>query len=393
MDASRRTLSDLDSVAADLGTLLRRVAALEEHLAAGQAHQVKLAGQIERMAGDTDRRRVEALEGQIEAVLANHTRTDERLTRLTEELERIRRTEDGLQRLRTELGLAIDRQGAAVTAELAQAGEQRSGETARVARELQAVLLRLETLEQLHTRLAATERQQGEISREQGQLAARVAAVADERGALQDLVNRAQQQQSAGLDQVVKELAGLQAEMATWRSALNANAEVVREARTQVDLARTEAAQMHQAHHATAEAQRLSEARVEAQLAELRREVADTWATFQKARELEHQERAKADAARDSDVRASIEQVARQAAEDRALLADRVEAEHQAAVVELADIRRMLALLAQAGQQAWAGLAAQTAADLPPEEPADEAGERRQALRDSLRARSPLTRR
>jgi chromosome segregation ATPase len=371
--------------------LLRRVEALEKHLEASQAVQARLADRLEHVAGALERmRRVETLEKQLETVLARQTQATERVDQVVGALDRLGRIETAMGQLRTELGLQLAEQTETVRQDLSAAAHQRADDNARIGREVQMLMGRVDATETLHNRLAATERQQSELSLQHNQLTVRIDDLGEERLSLTEQLHRVEQQVVSRLQGFAAELTPMQTDIEQLREEIRRQTETVREARQVADLMRSEAAELHRDQHATAEAERIFEANIVVQLDALRKEAAEEWARFLALRSREWTSHAQLTDAREAVLRDLVAEARAAGAARDAAIETALEAADRSLAGTIEDTRRLLALIVDGLRQTAAVAAGHHLPETAAEEAPADLGERRRALREALQARKPL---
>jgi chromosome segregation ATPase len=385
-DALRRVTADLEAQNAAAVRLQGRLEALEAHLASTQAAQADLAVRLEQLARGAQAPPRGHLDSQLEALRAGHSHTEERLERLADRVDTLGRLEARVAELRTELSRQIDAQDRALRTELATLAERRAADDAELGREIQLLQERLNGHELYGGRLEMLDRRQGEVALAQQQLAVRAEDIAEQRTRLEDAMRRYEQQLEARVDGLSARVNELQEELAAWRQRIDAQDETLRAARTVADEVRTEAVRLQEAHHASAEAQRIAERRTADAVEAVRRESAGEWERFRAERRQDWERLAAATAERDAAqaraMASGLEAAERRAAALEAGLA----AEHDHRTAALAALRTALELMLRRWGEAMSELEAalgERAAS--PQAPGP--AERRQALRRSLRAR------
>jgi chromosome segregation ATPase len=384
---ARQTSASVESQAALLVNLQARVTALEAQLEAARGALERGADRIEHLALSLDASaHLASLDTQIEGALSAQHHLADRLEQVVAQLGRIERLETAQSRARAETAAAIDARAAELRAEMRGLGEQRGRDRDETGRAITGVVDRIAALETLRDRVTGAERRQTESDGTIAQLAARVDEVAAERTLIEEASRRAEHHALSRIDALAAEVEALRGDVAAWRARIDGQEETVREARGVAEAMREEARNMHAAHHATAEAQRIAEGRVESSLAAIRQESDGRWAAFLQQRRVDWGglERARSD-------RAAVLEALAQEARDTALALAPLEARLEAGIAAqaraLQALRRELADTMGVWRTAAADVSAIIEGGLPPDEQSLVSAERREAMRRALRAR------
>ena len=386
-DGLRQLAAESEGHQARLVALQARIGALEEHLAAGQAAQSRTAERLEQLAVTLDASAaLDSLAAQVAAARAAQSDTATRVERLAADLTAIGRVEASLGQLRREVLEQLDGRERALRGEVGEIDARLGRDATQLGRELRALGERVEAWSGLSDRLAAMDRRQQEQLEAHARLEARVEAVAAERATLTEALHRVEKQVGVRLDDLAERVGGLGAEIGAWRARIEAQSETVRDAHAVAAEMRAEAVRMREAHHATAEAQRIAEGRTNATLEVMRQEMDQVWAHF-----LQERARVWSDLKADNDDR--DEHLARLDGQERDLSAqmealDRRLGERIAGLSEaLLDLRRDVTAALAHGRTAAEAAVAEVEGALPSGERSTETVERRQAVRRALRAR------
>ncbi len=265
-DATRDTVARLERLNAELAALRGRVAQLEARQEAG------LTGALDQGQ-------------QIEALRA--------------EVGRLARFEPALAEVHTELARRLDGQRAESQAALNALRSSFASEAERLSRETALQVPRIEALEALPGRLDALDRERGALARAVATAEEHAEAALAERQTLQEDQRRQEQRLAARFEALQVEVRELATELATWRGRLEGQDETVREARAVADHMRDEVARIRDDQHASAEAERLFEQRLDDLLTAARREAAADWARFRRERDADWALLARANEERD----------------------------------------------------------------------------------------------
>ena len=364
-----------------------RLDALDQRLAASQAGQARAAERLEHLATELDRGpQLASLGDQVAALRGGQEDAAHRVEQMAAHVTRLERLDAALGHLRDELGTRVVAAENALQTELAALRQERAREAAGTARELHELREALADTAALADRVTAAERRQSEAEGAGERAAARIDALAATRVELLDMVRRAEQGLVARMDEIARNIDTTATEVGRWRGRIDEQSEAVRAARGVVETVREEAARMSQAHHATAEAERLFEARVLAELTELRREAETTWAAFTQERRRDWSALAHANEQRDGALAALGESLA-----EAGVRLDDLERATATAMGRQADALVQLRIDAVGALATWKDAAAraveQLEAALPRDDRSATAAERREVLRKSLRMR------
>lgn len=363
-----------------------RLAVLESHVEAGRAAMMATADRVERLAVQLDvSQQVVAIAQQLEATRAAQTRLAERVEHMGAQIARVARVEDGLIHIRNEVVGQIDEREAAVRMELRGQGDIIARDRDSTARALAGLIDRLEVIGLLTDRVSITERRLGVTSDAAARAFARAEEVAAERIAVEETVRLAEQKTESRVDGLSMELEQLISEVAAWRSRIDAQTEAVREARAVADTMSIRAREIADAHHATEEAQRIAEGRVESSLAAMREETEREWRRFLQQRKVDWSELARSREARGEEIAAHVAAVAARLADVDEVLR-RIETTLPALAEVDASLRRSMAQVMSVMRMAMAEATDIVETDLPAEEQTALAGDRREAMRRELRA-------
>lgn len=387
-EASRRTAEALESLRAEMVAYRGRIEVLESHLHESQASGRRTAERVERLAAELERLKgLESLNGQIEALRENHVRTDDRIQQVAADLARIGRVESAVAQLRTEAGQEIEAQSQLLRGEIAAQTKRRVEDGRDVARELHSLATRLDQVERLAPRIEALSRHQDEAVQAIHGAGARIDALATEAPRLEEALRRTEQHVAVEVAGLAEQVAALQADIGTWRARIEAQSETVRAAESVADAMQLEVARILTAHHSTAEAQRVSEGRVDATLAAMRDDIEARWERFLAERGKHWAAFAREIDTRETAVRDEIS-AAREAVETRI---DELQAGLDIGLEiqskDLAELQRLVAAFVRSLRDVVAESAETFGASLPSADPSSESAERRQALRRALRAR------
>jgi hypothetical protein len=364
-----------------------RLAVLESHVEGSRAALAATAERVERLAGQLDvSPQLGALSAQLEATRAAQSRLADRMEHVTAQLGQLARLEDALTHIRNEVVGQIGEREAALRTELRGFGEIIARDREANGRALAGLVERLEALGALADRVAVAESRLGSTSDAAARAFARAEEVASERVAIEDAVRLAEQKSEARLAALAVTIEDLASEVATWRARIDAQTEAVREARGVADTMSLRARELLDAHHATAEAQRIAEGRVDASLAAMREDVRGHWDRFLQQRKVDWSELARARDLRGEEIAAQAAAVAARLADIDAALG-RIDGRLIALAEADAAQRRTVAEAMSVWRTALVEATDIVEAELPPEQRTALAGERREAVRRDLRTR------
>lgn len=383
---SRELAAALERQAAALADLVGRIDSLEARLGATQSAQQRSAERLERATVELDRGpELQSLADQMTALRGSQTQTAEHVERIAAQLGEIGRLDAAIRHLRDEMGARTETGERALRAEIATVAGKQAGDVSQLVRELHALRERVDELAPVQERITALDRRQSEETGARDRLSARIDELAGEKAEILEVFRRLDRHveaRIAGLDERVEE-AG--AEVATWRARLDATTEVVREARGVAEAMRAETDRIAEAHHATAEAERLFEDRVLALVADVRHDMERALEQMGHAWDQRWSALADANAERDRAVARLASDLTELAGRLERLDAVAAERSREQAVTVEALRRDVAAVLGRWHDALGAGIDIVEGA-LPEEERSAEAAERRDAVRRSLRA-------
>jgi DNA repair exonuclease SbcCD ATPase subunit len=387
-DAARRTAEAVESLRAELVAVRGRVDALEGQLLESQAAQRRTAERIERVAAEAERLKgLEALIPQIEALREAHVRADERIEAVATQLLRIARLENTVAQLGTALGQEIEAQAQVLRGEVAAQAKQRVDDGRAVAREIQALGARLEAAERFGPRLDALARRQDEETQAIHAAVGRIEQVAADGPRFEESLSRGEQRFTAQLAGLAARVETLDAAIGAWRERIEAQSEAVRAAQGVADLMQAEVARILAAHHATSEAQRVAEGRVDATLAATRDEIEARWERFLAERAKHWAAWSRAIDTREAETRAAIDAARAEVLDQVDALQAGLEAGLGIQARDVTELHRQVAAFVR-GLHDFSRQASETLEPgLPSADPSAVSAERRQALRRALRAR------
>jgi chromosome segregation ATPase len=331
------------------------------------------------------RTRLDGLDARVEGANSASLSTGERVESLRAEVKGLNWVEPALNRLQAEMASTQATQRHDAAQAVSQLQDRLVSEIDRLGAELGRLTVRVEALQSLTPRLDALERERGAVARSISAVDARVDQIAAERTGFQEELRRTDQRGLQRLEELLEPLKELQIEIDAWRGRIDQNAETVREVRTVADHMRAEVGEIRQEHHATAESQRVFEARVEGLLTAMRRESAEEWQRFLSQRDADWILLARANEQRDAaaealraDLDAAVARLAEVEAELPVGLARQVQA--------LAELRRDLQQAFSGWRESFTEATAIVEGIVGQGETAAALEERRQALRRTLRA-------
>lgn len=387
-ELARQTVASVETLRAEWGQLRGRVDTLEQHLGETHAIQRRTAEHLERVSAAVDRlQRVDALAAQVDAIRERHIATDGRLENLASELVRLNHLEARMSQIRDEVAQQLAERERVGRGEILAQTQQRVEDGKQVARELQALAGRIQSIEKLPGRIEVVDRGQHELAQQIQAVAVRVEASQASFGRLEETVRRGEHAVANAVEQQAAAVDDLRAEIAAWRERLEQQSEAVRGARQVVDVMRAEAASINQMMHAAAEAGRLTEGRVDATLSAMREEIEARWERLMRERQATWDAFKRDIDAREQAVRDEIDRLradlAGQADDDRSA----AEAGFEALGKDLTELQRVLAAVSRQWRDVAHAGAEALAVELPSTSPSVVSAERRQALRRALRAR------
>lgn len=221
------------------------------------------------------RARLENLEGRLDGTHATFLASGDRIEALRAEVKSLGRLEAGLTQVQGELARETEARQRSGERDQAALQVRITAEADRLAREVGLLANRLEALEALPARLDSADRERQSAQRALTAIDARVDAVAAERAVFLEDLRRSDQRYQARQEELLSQLRDLEAEIGSWRARIEQQSETVREARSVAEHMGEVVAGLRQEHHATVEAERMFEARLEGMLNDVRRELAD----------------------------------------------------------------------------------------------------------------------
>ncbi|MFN2114385.1 MAG: hypothetical protein ACK2T6_01645 [Anaerolineae bacterium] len=385
-ELSHEMAETIESLRAAMGALRARVDSAERQLAGALAAQAAVSSRIERLAAELDHsQRLGALTEQLEALRRAREADADTLASVSSRLGRLDRLEQEVGQLRSTSSADVENAKRELRSEVAAVSERSGSDGARAAVELQGAIDRLDALAAELSRIDTLERQQRESAGAINTLTETVREAREERLSTEEAFSRSEQRMAARVDGLADQIAEEREEVAEMLSRIENQTETVRESRAIAARSERLAEQLRSDHHASAEAQRVAEGRVESTLSAMRDEIARAWELFRSERSNERQADAAADAQRDeqlSELGAQLDSTFELiAAAERALGLQ--EATQSEALLQL---RRDVTDVLLKWRELLASAVDDVALGLPPHERPAVAAERREATRKALRA-------
>ena len=351
-----------------------------------QASQ-RTASDVERLAALVNalQARITSLESQLEATGSARTATADRLERLAAGLQRLERFERNLGEIRSEMTSVAGEAQRRLEAATKEWREQGTREHEQVVRAFDDFGERLNRIEAARDRDDTAARIES-VARDVTRVGHFLQQVDDRASRLEQAPPRTDPAVSTRLDAFDGAIEDLRDHFDAWQRKIEEQSEIVRRARSVADSMRGQVDEISRAHHATAEAQRIAEARTEKALQALQAEGAEKWARFETARRHEWDKLAKELSERASAAAVTSERIEELAAHLDALATSTDEELDETRSVSLERYRRIVTAL-QSLRDATMGMLDETELGLPTGERSSVEDERKAARRRAFRAR------
>jgi chromosome segregation ATPase len=330
--------------------------------------------------------RLDSLDARLESAQAVGLHNADRIESVAAEHSEFARLEASVRHVREELLGAVARLETELRDSASAVSARHGRDFGLISAELRALAGQIEPLADLAAAVDAVGRRASADEARVARLEGRIAEVAAERTVIDGRVSLAERHFETLVDGLRDKVAAYSDELPGYRSQIEMQTETVREARAVADAMRAEAERIAGAHHATAEAERLFEARVVKALEDHRDQVESGWERFRHAQEQQWSALAGANADRDrqlarfsgelESVREAVDRTRSELVESRRV--------HLDAVVAL---RRDVAKGVAALRTAIGAAVGTIETGLPEDERSSAAPERREAVRKALRSR------
>jgi len=257
-----------------------------DQLAAAVAGSAEALGALSARLARLDGR-MALLEGNIDKLMAAHADLAQTNERQTSEIGRLARMGAEIASVRSDVATTLDERREERDQAIKDVRREIDDRSRRQGEDLVQLGNRLDELERVAPRIEALENARPKTDFRLADIEIRLEALAGHRREIDELALRIETALRTRAEAQDGRIEALAAEFGPWRARIEEQSRVLQDARAIAKSVAQEAEALREAHHAATEAQRVFEARVDAGLDEMRRELADEWTAFHARRAAE----------------------------------------------------------------------------------------------------------